>query len=181
MIRGMTSAHELPLAWLFTRIRCAIKVIGLKKKLTLLLLLYWRKMQHYQPCTLTALLFRSYLNVDSLDDTGDDMEHLHFCVALRYLLQQLEEEPKYGLQVLQGGSWSLEIGRTMLSFSDVSACQSKSIYSSFGIDKNVLTGRNCSVRNSKSSTGGGWVKQEMHFKNGKLSFCINWEWQSFIK
>lgn len=28
------------------------------------------------------------------------MEHLHFSVALRYLLQQLEEQPKDGLKIL---------------------------------------------------------------------------------
>lgn len=66
------------------------------------------------PCILLALHFKPHLDVDSLDDAGDDMEHLHFCVALRYLLQQLEEQPKYGLQVLEGGSWSLEIGWSML-------------------------------------------------------------------
>lgn len=28
----------------------------------------------------------SHLDVDPLDDTGDDMEHLHFSVALCHLL-----------------------------------------------------------------------------------------------
>lgn len=43
---------------------------------------------------------KSYLDVHSLDDTGDDMKHLHFGVALCHLLQQLEEQPEYRLKVL---------------------------------------------------------------------------------
>ena len=39
-------------------------------------------------------VFKAYLDVDPLDDAGDDMQHLHLCVALRHLLQQLEEQPK---------------------------------------------------------------------------------------
>lgn len=36
------------------------------------------------------LYLKSHLDVHSLNDTGDDMEHLHFSVTLRHLLQQLE-------------------------------------------------------------------------------------------
>lgn len=43
---------------------------------------------------------KSYLDVNSLDDTGDDMENLHFGVTLRHLLQQLKEQPEYRLKVL---------------------------------------------------------------------------------
>ncbi len=43
---------------------------------------------------------KSHLDVNSLDDTGDDMKHLHFGVALCHLLQQLEEQPEYRLKVL---------------------------------------------------------------------------------
>lgn len=42
----------------------------------------------------------SHLDVYSLDDAGDDMEYLHFGVALCHLLQQLEEQPEYRLEVL---------------------------------------------------------------------------------
>lgn len=42
---------------------------------------------------------RPYLDVYSLDNTGDDMEHLHFSVTLCHLLQQLEEQPKDRLEV----------------------------------------------------------------------------------
>lgn len=37
---------------------------------------------------------KSYLNIDPLDDTGNDMEHLHFSVTLCHLLQQLEKQPE---------------------------------------------------------------------------------------
>lgn len=43
----------------------------------------------------------AHLGVYSLNDTRDDMKHVHFGVALRHLLQQLEQQPKNGLQVLQ--------------------------------------------------------------------------------
>lgn len=43
---------------------------------------------------------RSHLDVHPLDDAGDDVEDLHFGVALSHLLQQLEEQPKYRLEVL---------------------------------------------------------------------------------
>ena len=36
----------------------------------------------------------SHLDVDSLDDAGDDMQHLHLGVTLCHLLQQLEEQPE---------------------------------------------------------------------------------------
>lgn len=48
-----------------------------------------------------------HLDVYSLDDTGDDVEHLHFCITFRHLLQQLEEQPKDGLEVL-----NREIGKS---------------------------------------------------------------------
>lgn len=48
-------------------------------------------------------LLKSYLDVYSLDDTGDDMENLHFGVALCHLLQQLKEQPEYRLKVLNRG------------------------------------------------------------------------------
>ena len=58
-------------------------------------------------------VFKAYLDVDPLDDAGDDMQHLHLCVALRHLLQQLEEQPKDWLQVLRRdvgreGQWMRE-------------------------------------------------------------------------
>lgn len=141
---------------------------------------YWKKKKNATLLTMHSpgLAFRSYLNVDSLDDTGDYMEHLHFCVALCYLLQQLEEEPKYGLQVLQWENWSLEIRRIMLVFSDVSACQFRIIYSSFGINENVLTGRNCSVRNSKSSTGEDELSQKCE---RKISFMHKLSVAKFVR
>lgn len=43
---------------------------------------------------------RPHLDVHPLDDTGDDVEDLHFGVTLSHLLQQLEEQPEYRLQVL---------------------------------------------------------------------------------
>lgn len=64
-----------------------------------------------------------------------------------------KRSPNMDSKYCKTGSWSLEIGQTTLSFSDVSACQSKGCYNSFGLNESVLTGRNCSVRNSKSSTG----------------------------
>ena len=45
--------------------------------------------------------FKSHLNVYSLNNAGDDMENLHFRVTLCHLLQQLEEQPKDGLQILK--------------------------------------------------------------------------------
>lgn len=42
-----------------------------------------------------------HLGVYSLDDTRDDMKHVHFGVALCHLLQQLEQQPKNRLQVLK--------------------------------------------------------------------------------
>lgn len=62
---------------------------------------------------------KSHLDVDSLNDAGDDMEHLHFCIALCYLLQQLEEQAKYGLQVLERGRQSHNIGPSMPSYSHI--------------------------------------------------------------
>lgn len=50
------------------------------------------------------LYLKSHLDVHSLDDTGDDMEHLHFSVTLRHLLQQLEEQSKDRLEVLNRDS-----------------------------------------------------------------------------
>lgn len=44
---------------------------------------------------------KSHLDVYSLDDTRDDMEHLHFSVALCHLLQQLEEQSEDRLEVLK--------------------------------------------------------------------------------
>lgn len=44
--------------------------------------------------------------------------------------------------------------------------------------KNILTGRNCSVRNSKSSTGDSELSKKYILINGSSSFCISWEWQS---
>lgn len=64
-----------------------------------------------------------------------------------------KRSPNMDSKYYKTGSWGLEIGQTTLSFSDVSACQSKGSYNSFGMNESVLTGRNCSVRNSKSSTG----------------------------
>lgn len=58
----------------------------------------------------TQALFKPHLYVYSLDDAGDDVEHLHLGVALRHLLQQLEEQPEDRLQVLcrvRGGNDSL--------------------------------------------------------------------------
>ena len=43
----------------------------------------------------------THLNVDPFYDTGDDVQDLHLRVTLRDLLQQLEEQPKDGLQVLE--------------------------------------------------------------------------------
>lgn len=45
-----------------------------------------------------------HLGVYSLDDTRDDMKHVHFGVALRHLLQQLEQQPENRLQVLEKGA-----------------------------------------------------------------------------
>lgn len=103
MIRGMTSVQELPSGLIIYKSSMCHQGIELKKKKKLpqFCLVYWKNNATLPSMHSPGLLSRSYLNVDSLDDTGDDVEHLHFCVALRYLLQQLEEEPKYGLQVLQ--------------------------------------------------------------------------------
>ena len=87
----------------------------------------------------------SHLDVNSLDDTGDDVEHLHFSVALRHLLQQLEEQPEDRLQVLNRGERA-EWGKINIYKEILRKIPAKV--------KNVLTGRNFSVRNSKSSTGG---------------------------
>lgn len=43
---------------------------------------------------------KSHLDVYSLDNTGDDVEHLHFSVTLCHLLQQLKEQPKDRLEIL---------------------------------------------------------------------------------
>lgn len=52
------------------------------------------------------------------------------------------------------------------------------VYRSDGINKNILTGRNCSVRNSKSSTGDSELSKKYILINGLSSFCISWDWQS---
>lgn len=44
-----------------------------------------------------------HLRVHSLDDTRDDVKHVHFGVALGHLLQQLEEQPENRLEVLKKG------------------------------------------------------------------------------
>lgn len=44
-----------------------------------------------------------HLRVHSLDDTRDDVKHMHFGVALGHLLQQLEEQPENRLEVLKKG------------------------------------------------------------------------------
>ncbi len=43
----------------------------------------------------------AHLDADSLDDAGNDMENLHFGVAFIDLLQQLEQQAEYRLQVLK--------------------------------------------------------------------------------
>lgn len=58
---------------------------------------------------------RTHLNVYPLNNAGDDMENLHFGVTLCHLLQQLEEQPKDGLQILKRRQQRLNVrggGRT---------------------------------------------------------------------
>lgn len=54
---------------------------------------------HFQE--LVSDSFTPHLRVHSLDDTRDDVKHMHFGVALGHLLQQLEEQPENGLEVLK--------------------------------------------------------------------------------
>ncbi len=43
----------------------------------------------------------AHLDADSLDDAGNNVENLHFGVAFIDLLQQLEQQAEYRLQVLK--------------------------------------------------------------------------------
>lgn len=44
------------------------------------------------------------------------MEHLHFGVALRHLLQQLEEQPEYRLEVLNKERRTQVLGKRKMKF-----------------------------------------------------------------
>lgn len=59
----------------------------------------WKSnVQHFQE--LVSDIATPHLHVHSLDDTRDDVKHMHFGVALSHLLQQLEEQPENRLEVL---------------------------------------------------------------------------------
>lgn len=83
----------------------------------------------------------AHLDADSFDDARNNVENLHFSVTLIDLLQQLEQQAENRLQVLR---------RNKIS---VNEQINKSNVMTSNVQNNHLTGKNCSVLNSKSSTG----------------------------
>lgn len=87
------------------------------------------------------MMTEAHLNADSFNDAGNNVKNLHFGVTLIDLLQQLEQQAKNRLQVLK---------RNKIS---VNEQINKSNVMTSNVQNNHLTGKNCSVLNSKSSTG----------------------------